>query len=187
MSRNASGVFTQLAAATATAGATISSTDHNAVMADIAAALNDVNPNSHDFDTLSIGGVQIASTSFTPAFVPDSGAFSGTYVAAVGRSVRVGPLVFFEIRLRTNNFNQNTATGNVVIGALPVTASGTSKAATVGFRGTWTDKPARAVVTGSGTTITLYDSSDNVITVSDLDYTGTDKNEIFVSGCYVAA
>jgi hypothetical protein len=99
---------------------------------------------------------------WTPTFVPTSGAFDAiTYVSTGGYYTKVGRLVTVTGRLRTNGITVGTASGSLFIGGLPFTSQSTTAAAqggnlTVADPGGWTvNNPSCGFVNNGDTKILL--------------------------------
>jgi hypothetical protein len=134
---------------------------------------------------------------WTPVYVPGTGAFgSVTYAAAdrVGRYTKIGNLVYVCAFMRTDAVTVGTASGNLKIGGLPFAATLNAQSRpddTVTFASchAWPGNVPSEGYIVSGTEIELYyraaiNSGDTAaIQVSDLD-TGTNDNQVVFSVTY---
>lgn len=135
---------------------------------------------------------------WTPTFVPTSGAFDAiTYVSTGGYYTKVGRLVTVTGRLRTSAITVGTASGSLFIGGLPFTSLSTTSAAqggnlTVADPGGWTvNNPSLGFVNNGDTKILLqYRTTANGAAsdsnVTDLGTVGL-ANNISFSAYYFTA
>jgi len=101
--------------------------------------------------------------SFTPTVLGSTNAGTFTYNTAntLGRYVKVGPLVNFQLSVQTST--GSGATGNLLVGGLPFTVRNLTNyfpSATVGFftyaTSGWQQYDQSTLLTTNGTTINLY-------------------------------
>jgi len=135
---------------------------------------------------------------WTPTFVPTSGAFTSvTYVSTGGYYTKVGRLVCVTGRLRTSAITVGTAAGTLFIGGLPFTSQSTTAAAqggtlTVADPSGWTvNNPSFGFVSNGDTTILIQyratangGASDSNVT--DLGTVGNANNLAFAAYYFTA-
>lgn len=138
---------------------------------------------------------------FTPTLTTSGTDFDSVTYDSLrgGRYTKIGNTVHFQLYIATDAVTAGSASGNVVIGNLPFTAtthsSGTadgSSAVTVGFTSAWGgENPIEAFVNNNSTNILIYyratsDVSSSAVQVSDVGTTPND-NQIRIAGTYIAA
>jgi hypothetical protein len=106
----------------------------------------------------SAAALSYETGSFTPVLVAASGSGTILYSQQSGRYIKVGSLCYLSVRLTTTSLSSRT--GNLSIGGLPFTASGTNSAdAAVGSAAGLNAPAAAFFISGhcgnAGTTITL--------------------------------
>lgn len=162
-----------------------------------------VSGNSVDFSaTPGTGTSELFSDyeegTWTPTFVPTSGAFTSiTYTSTGGYYTRIGRMICVTGRLRTNGITVGTASGSLFIGGLPFTSLSTTSAAQGGnmsiadAAGWSTNNPSMGFINNGDTKIVLqYRTTANGAAsdsnVTDLGTVGL-ANNISFTAYYFAA
>jgi len=143
----------------------------------------------------------VSSATFTPTLTTTGTDFDSVTLdpAAGGRYIRIDDLVHFQLVMSTDAVTIGSATGNVIIGGLPITsvassgatADGNSAVAIAVSAGWAGENPIAARVSANDTTIALrfratVTGGDAPTVVADVA-TGANANNITISGTYVAA
>ena len=128
---------------------------------------------------------------FTPTITSGAGSFSSiTYDnARSGRYTKVGNLVHFQIKMRTDAISVGTASGAVVINGLPFTSANEQTSCSVYSQDMGGDSPITGQVQNSDTVLVVYyysGTSYSILDVTDLA-TGGNSNYMFITGTYTAA
>jgi hypothetical protein len=128
---------------------------------------------------------------FTPTITSGAGSFSSiTYDnARSGRYTKVGNLVHFQIRMRTDAISVGTASGAVVINGLPFTSANEQTSCSVYSQDMGGNSPIVGQVQNSDTVLVTYYYSGTsyvILNVTDLA-TGGNSNYMFITGTYIAA
>ena len=135
---------------------------------------------------------------WTPTFVPATGAFTSiTYASTGGYYTKVGRLVCVTGRLRTNGITVGTAAGSLFIGGLPFTSQSTTSAAQGGTltvadpSGFTVNNPSFGFVSNGDTTILIqYRTTSNGgasdSNVTDLGTVGLANNLAFAAYYFTA-
>jgi hypothetical protein len=128
---------------------------------------------------------------FTPTITSGVGSFSSiTYDSARSASyTKVGNLVHFQIRMRTDAISVGTASGAVIINGLPFTTVNEQSSCVVYSRDMGGDSPTVGFVQNSDTVLVLQyysGTSYAALDVTDLA-TGGNSNYMFITGTYIAA
>jgi len=125
---------------------------------------------------------------FSPTFTTSGTDFdSVTYDAQEGFYTKIGNMVNVRLYIRTDAITVGSATGNVVIGGLPFSASNNRTSGSVLSDLYAGDHPS--VCQASGSVINLYYASsasgdrDNPVQIADVG-TGANDNETILSVCY---
>jgi len=130
--------------------------------------------------------------SFTPFWQPSSGDFSSvTYEEQEGRAWRIGDLVYIHIFIGTDEITEGSAGGRGDIGGLPfvVDSFGRQPLAVGRYSSFETTETLAANTRDNEPALSLRklnrtNNTDNFFRSSDLDYEGTGKNIIQISGFY---
>jgi len=130
--------------------------------------------------------------SFTPFWQPSGGDFSSvTYLQQNGRAWRIGDLVYIHIRIITDEITQGSASARADIGGLPfaVDSSSFQPLSVSRYSSFDTTEIIAANTRGNEPTLTLRklnrtNNTDDIFTINDLDFEGTGKNRIQISGFY---
>lgn len=102
-----------------------------------AASVNDLQDATVAIETL-IGAGSNRVTTWTPTFVPSSGAFTSiTYTSQVGYQIRICGAVFLTGTVSISAINTSGATGNVRIGGLPVAPVAAGSAISISQAQNW--------------------------------------------------
>jgi hypothetical protein len=121
---------------------------------------------------------------WTPTYVPDSGAFTSvTYASTSGYYVKIGRIVNFSFYIQTNGITVGTASGAVYIQGLPFAPSSPATSKGGGavtnrayFAG---DAPSYATASGANGLVLFYNTgstaNDIQLNVTDLGTGGTDN------------
>ena len=128
---------------------------------------------------------------FTPTYVTGQGSINPVYDQQTGVYTKIGNMVHFRLRLRTDSLNASSAGGNVDIAGLPFTSGASSYTAVSIFSLGWNSQvnPYQAFVFNAGNTIALYHQNTTVgsnpgrIQFGDLNTTANDNNT-YIAGCY---
>ena len=128
---------------------------------------------------------------FTPTITSGAGSFSSiTYDSArSGRYTKVGNLVHFQIRMRTDAISVGTASGAVVINGLPFTSVNEQTSCSVYSQDMGGESPITGQIQNSDTVLVVYyysGTSYSILDVTDLA-TGGNSNYMFITGTYTAA
>jgi hypothetical protein len=142
-----------------------------------------INFNASGGDTLS--DYEIGT--WTPVYVPASGEFgSVTYAAQEGNYARIGRFVMIRGILRTNQISIGTASGILKITGIPF-ADSNNAPVVIGQAFSFSENFLRGLL---GSSEILFFSSNlnapqTLVTVSALDYTGSNKNFLQFSATYL--
>ena len=132
---------------------------------------------------------------FTPSYVVANGTINPSYDQQNGIYTKIGNLVHFRLRLRTDSLGASgSPSGNIDIVGLPFTSGPVSYSAVSIFSTGWKSQvnPYQAFVFNSNTTIGLYHQNSTVgsspgrIQYPDLN-TGSNDNNTYLAGCYTTS
>jgi hypothetical protein len=134
---------------------------------------------------------------FDPTLTTDGTNFTSVTYSSErgGKYVKVGNVVHFQLTMRTSAVTVGSASGNVLIGGLPFTASASSggtqngnAVAVGGVSVSWvTNNPVFGVVQNNSTNILLYNAQAATTTVVANVGTGAGANYLQLTGTYVSA
>ena len=137
-------------------------------------------------------GVTIQSGSWTPVYetsLTDFDSITYNTTSTKGKYVKVGSLVFVSFRVYLSSLTLGSASGSISVQGFPFEGEGISlgqDVAPVLFTSGWTNAPSQCIIyrpsASFATRAILYDSSNNLIDVSDMD--AANENQISVSACY---
>lgn len=130
---------------------------------------------------------------FNPTLDTDSVGFGAvTYNASrFGIYTKIGRLVTFSLRLATDSVTIGSASGNVIVGGLPFTASSAGvQAVTISYSQAWTtSNPTSSLVLPSTTSLGTYfrstSASASTNTLVANVATGAAANDVAISGSYI--